>query len=174
VEAFGDKAFTAPRIDMIWNRIKDLDDKFINSVTDTFLASNKFAPLPAEFFELARIERASPYRDFDLPKTAKEVHPIENSIFSKEDIAEMCNMIRKKIRGEISFKELEDYGKMIENIVKQKANGCGECNEGLLFAYDKRNKHSSAIVFKCGCQLGMRRKENYTLWQGDLNFRLTP
>ncbi|CAK9250661.1 unnamed protein product [Sphagnum jensenii] len=112
-----EKAFTAPRIDMIWNRLQDLDDDFMNKSTDTFLASFKFPPLPADFFELARLERNSPYRKFGIPTEPEQIHPSENSIFSKEDIAEMFSMMKKRLNGEISYMELEQYGKMIQSAV---------------------------------------------------------
>jgi len=102
---------------MIWNRLQDLDDDFMNKSTDTFLASFKFPPLPADFFELARLERNSPYRKFGIPTEPEQIHPSENSIFSKEDIAEMFSMMKKRLNGEISYMELEQYGKMIQSAV---------------------------------------------------------
>lgn len=41
----------------------------------------------------------------------------KNSIFTKEDISEIINMIKKRLSGEISYQELEEYGKMIEQAV---------------------------------------------------------
>ncbi len=46
-----------------------------------------------------------------------EIHPSENSIFSREDIAEIFGMVRKRLRGEITCSELEEYGRMIQSAV---------------------------------------------------------
>lgn len=55
--------------------------------------------------------------NFNYPTNANEIHPSESSLFSKEDIAEMFSMMRKRLNGEISYEELEAYGKVIANAV---------------------------------------------------------
>lgn len=110
-------SFPVEKVKLIWDKTKDLSNKFMRDSTEYFLANNKASPLPVDFIELARIERKSGYSNGGFPTRSSQIHPSENSIFSKEDIAEMFMMMRKRLNGEITYEELEQYGKVIQAAV---------------------------------------------------------
>jgi hypothetical protein len=117
-ETFGDRFYSDSRKALIWSFVKDMTDNWLQSLVNKFLSSAKNPPLPIEFQDAVRSEREKSQPGLRFP-TLNEIHPSENSIFSKEDIAEIFEMIRKRLRGEISCAQLEQYGRMIEDLVKE-------------------------------------------------------
>lgn len=120
-KVFGEKSYASERTDIIWNGVRDLSDSWFQKTVTALIASSKYPPLPADILELARIEKNQKYTT-GLPTHESQIHPSENSMFSKSDIAEMFSMMKKRLNGEISYAELDAYGKMISNAV----NGHGK------------------------------------------------
>jgi hypothetical protein len=109
-------AFPDEKIKLIWLKVSDLPEHFIKKTSEHFISHNKTAPLPVDFIELARIYRNSNYSQSGFPGRS-EIHPSSNSIFSKEDISEMFSMMKKRLKKEITYEELDQYGKMIQQAV---------------------------------------------------------
>jgi hypothetical protein len=55
---FGDKAFPAERLKIVWQTCKDLPDRSFTKIIDHFASSFRHAPLPKDFIEAAIRERA--------------------------------------------------------------------------------------------------------------------
>lgn len=48
------------------------------------------------------------------------------------------------------------------------SRGCTLCISGLVHVRHSKTKH--AFVYKCLCALGSGRRENYKVWDNDINF----
>jgi hypothetical protein len=155
-------SFPDEKIKLIWTATYQLEISWFRKLVTDMIANNRQAPLPAEFITAANQRHKREYFD-GIPTNAEKIHPSKNSIFSKEDIAEIFGMIKKRMTGEISFKELEEYGKMIELAVKNKKD-CALCVEGVVFS--EPTQYASPTVSKCTCRLGSGRQENWPTYRG--------
>lgn len=164
--AFGEKSYVDEKTQLIWQVVKDLSEEWFSKSISNLIANSRHAPLPVDIMELARIEKNMPIR---FP-TAKEITPIEGSVFSKEEISEIFSMMQKRIKKQISAQELGAYGQMIQSVIDHKPK-CKQCDDGVVF--ESRDAHSGPSVFKCTCMLGRRRLENWPIHQGQI-LRITP
>lgn len=154
-------SFPDEKVKLIWTAVYQNDSKwFVKLVTD-MIGNNRQAPLPQEFIHAANLHER--YELFRFP-TKSEIKPIEGSIFSKSDIAEIFSMIRKRLSGEITSQELDQYGKMIQNAVDLKPR-CKQCDDGIVFT-ESEDLHKGPAVSKCSCMLGRRRTENWPQFGG--------
>ena len=105
-------SFASQKIKLIWNAVGELPIKWFEKLVTDILSNNRQAPLPVEFITATSIKRKADYGG--IPGIS-EIHPSENSIFSKKDIAEIFSMMKKRLNGEISYKELDQYSKMFNH-----------------------------------------------------------
>jgi hypothetical protein len=57
VTTYGDKAFSGPRIDLIWKVCHELSDDWFETLVNGFLLKSRNAPLPSEFIDAAVIAK---------------------------------------------------------------------------------------------------------------------
>src|SRR3990172_3953910 len=95
-EAFGDKHMTSEKARVLWESIKTMSDQWFSETVTKFIANSRYSPLPLDFIEEMELYKKNNYMRMHLPNSAAEIHPSKNSIFSKEDIAEMFNVMRKR------------------------------------------------------------------------------
>lgn len=153
-------SFPAEKVKLIWTAVYQLPIKWFTKLVTDMIANNRMAPLPAEFILAANQKTKQEYFG-SIPTRLDQIHPSENSMFSKQDILEMFTMMRKRLAGEITFKELDQYAKMIENAVKDKKS-CAQCDDGIVW---KHSSYDNPTVYKCRCQLGQKRLENWKFSQ---------
>lgn len=108
-------SFPDEKLKLIWTATYQLEIKWFERLVTDLIANNRQAPLPIEFVNAANIKRRQdvlrfPYRN--------EIRPHESSIFSKEETSEIFSMIRKRLSGQITYQELEQYEKMIKGTVE--------------------------------------------------------
>lgn len=154
-------SFPDEKIKLIWTAVYQNDVKWFTKVVTDILSNNRQAPLPQEFIHAANIHER--YELFRFP-TKDEIRPSEGSIFSKSDIAEIFSMIRKRLNGQISSEELNQYGQMIQSAVDLKPR-CKQCDDGIVFT-ESEDIHKGPAVSKCSCMLGRRRTENWPQFGG--------
>ena len=67
-----------------------------------------------------RLEKYPLWSDSDEFEIEKATDDSEKSIFSIEDVMEMFDMMKKRMRFEISSEELDQYGKLVQRCVDEK------------------------------------------------------
>lgn len=162
LDTFGERFFPEERVKMIWSFSKDMESKNFKNVIDTIIAEwpiNR-PPVPADFMKQVEEEKK---RFWNVPISEWKndfVERPQDSIFSKEDIAEFFNVIRAIISGKVSKADQKKYVEMTMTSIFNSPNRpkCLDCDdEGVLFDEDK-------FIFKCRCPKGLLRKENFPLW----------
>lgn len=112
-DTFGAKHFSNDKLDLIWDRIKNFPDEWIYRTVNKFLMSSKFAPLPAEIIEQARIES-----NFTSNSEVRD-EPFK-SVFSPDEITEIMSVVKGVAAGRISQKDAQVYGENLNRIIKEK------------------------------------------------------
>lgn len=153
-------SFPDEKVKVIWTSVYQHDNKWFSKTVTDMITNNRQAPLPTEFMHAANLHER--YELFRFP-TANEIKPIEGSVFSKNDIAEIFSIMRKRLEGKITSRELEEYGKMIQSAVDLKPR-CLQCDDGIVF--ETKDEHSGPSVYKCSCYLGRKRLENWPQYGG--------
>lgn len=110
---FGAKCYSHERVRLIWDRVNDLSDQWMKSAVNQFLANSKFAPLPADFFELVQVEKN---KNYTTEPQGKEVE----SIFSPDEIKEILSVIKGIGTGKVSKIDAEMYAKNLDRILKER------------------------------------------------------
>lgn len=107
-DVYGDKAFPDQRIKIIWREVQDFDASWFTRVVDGLIGSERYAPLMDKFAEAASKERE---RIYSIEKTThtREAEHAMKSIYSGEDIKTICQVIQKRMKGQISDVEFESF-----------------------------------------------------------------
>lgn len=112
-DTFGAKHFSNDKLDLIWERVKSFPDEWIQRTVNKFLMSSKFAPLPAEIIEQARIES-------NFISTAEKENKPFKSVFSAEEITEIMSVVKGIAAGKVSKKDAKAYSDSLVKILKEK------------------------------------------------------
>lgn len=156
---FGDKAYSAERINLIYDQMKFLEDQDISQVFDHFVGNAKFAPVLEDFLlKIAALRENKHYKEKEA--RSREI----KNFFSPEEHATFIGIFNKLIDKPNPEKSASIYAELTKAM-----KGCRACgDEGILLAL----KDSMDFVFKCGCKAGQGRQEMWPLWRSQYGFKL--
>jgi hypothetical protein len=125
VDCFGDKAFGNERVRIIWRNVNALSDQWLVTVVDNFIATAKYAPLPADFYEFAALERERLWQIEKL-KNASEAKTFM-ATYGAEEIQQVCATIRDRINGAMSDEHFTSFQKLLRT-APTKETYCPACS----------------------------------------------
>lgn len=156
ISTYGETAFKTERADLIWRFVHDMSDEWMRKSVDNFIATSRYAPLPDDFREAARIDRE------------EKVIPLRRDNFHSTIEPEQVSKLFDIARGRLPKNEVKEMEKILWNVALGGVR-CRLClDEGFVNALPRNNPHSSPYVFKCSCQSGQKLIENYPVWRSNL------
>jgi hypothetical protein len=113
-------SFSAERIKIIWEAVKDLEESWFQKLVTDMIANSRSAPLPVEF-----IDSAAAYKKKHMiscfPISSDQIHPANNSIFSPEEISEFFKVMRARLDKRVTSAECDVYCEMVSNLVHERS-----------------------------------------------------
>lgn len=143
-----------------------MSDEWFEKIVSDFITNNRVAPLPVDFLKVADEERKK-YHVTRMP-TEDEIHPSENSVFTKDEIAEFFSVAKAVVRNGVPREQVDQYATMVKRmLVERKSKICWKCNDSGVVMAEVKN---TSYVYKCGfCEFGKSRPENWpTLMPGNV------
>lgn len=113
-------SFPDERIKLIWTSTKDQSAYWFERLVSKMIASHPRAPLPTEFQEASQEQEKRGFQK-DRP-----LNPINNSIFSKEDIKEMFQFLTDRMLGKYSHIEAMQYAQSIKSALESRGIVVGD------------------------------------------------
>lgn len=166
-ETFGPKVYSPPRTKALWNMVRERDGKWFYTTCEYLAGSCRYPPLIPEFERaIEELKQKSWFAQTRNP--IEELKPMENSIFSSKEIAEMKNVLSRCVKGEITSAQLQDFmgqiQKTVQDINPPPCRLC--CGDGVLMA----TKEKINYAFRCYCRFGAQRTENFPVYQRGLGY----
>lgn len=120
-ETYGKNAFSNERCKLIWSAVKDLPGQWFGNLVSSMIGSLRQAPLVPEFVDAAREYRNQLWE----MKKREEREQTRNwvSRFSSDEERMLAQGIMKRLRGEMTDQDWENYERMLEGMAAMERRG---------------------------------------------------
>src|SRR5687767_5961893 len=136
---FGGKGFSTEKVSLIWEEVKNLQERDLIDIVSGFIADSTYAPKRKDFRDAIIRMRLNNY------ESQKKVRANEGKKLTPENHKMGMRILSGVMGGEFTKEQIEEWVRS----TKAQQLSCKHCDDrGLVFAREKGTKYEN-FAFKC-------------------------